>query len=194
MRKNIIVIILINIVLFANLFADGLEGTIKDHGSQLPISGAIVWLEGTNYIDTTDANGFFSIVDVPVGTYNVIIDHINYKQKVFPDLLIDKTVGIDDDAVKIPDKFYLEQNYPNPFNPSTNISFQLPQSVHVNLRIYNSLGKLITELVDNWKQAGSYNIIWNATDLNGNLVPSGIYFYQITAGKFTYSKKMILMK
>ena len=91
--------------------------------------------------------------------------------------------------------FELQQNYPNPFNPATSISFTVPYTSYVTLSVYNLLGQLVTKLVDEVKDAGSYSVKWNA----GNLT-SGIYIYSLQAngidGKeiFTNIKKMILLK
>ncbi|MBS1514575.1 MAG: T9SS type A sorting domain-containing protein [Bacteroidetes bacterium] len=89
----------------------------------------------------------------------------------------------------VPDKFYLAQNYPNPFNPETNISFSIPEKSFVILRVYDVMGKEIEELVNQNFSAGSYQLKWNA----GNS-PSGIYYYKITAGDFSATRKMILVK
>jgi len=88
-----------------------------------------------------------------------------------------------------PAKYALSQNYPNPFNPGTKISFSLPVSEKVTLKIFNAIGEEVANLVDELKDAGTYKIFWDATGLN-----SGIYFYQLKAGNFSEVKKLILMK
>ena len=85
--------------------------------------------------------------------------------------------------------FYLEQNYPNPFNPRTTIKFSLPKSENVKLEIFNILGEKVQTLLNEFYNAGIYETEFNA----GNL-PSGIYFYTLTSGKFTATKKLILLK
>ena len=92
-----------------------------------------------------------------------------------------------------PDDFYLYQNYPNPFNPSTTLKYSIPAGSKVMLRVFDMLGNEIETLVNEEKPAGTYEISWNASSAAGGL-PSGIYFYQLTAGPFVQSKKMILMK
>ncbi|MBK9334567.1 MAG: T9SS type A sorting domain-containing protein [Ignavibacteria bacterium] len=90
----------------------------------------------------------------------------------------------------VPADFKLDQNFPNPFNPATTINFSIPNSSKVNLKIYNSLGKEVTTLVDEFLNAGSYSTEFKASsDLT-----SGIYFYTITAGNFTDTKKLMLLK
>jgi hypothetical protein len=88
-----------------------------------------------------------------------------------------------------PTNYTLNQNYPNPFNPSTKISYQIPESGFVTLKVYNALGKEVATLVNSEKSAGRYEVNFNANDLS-----SGIYFYTIQAGKFQETRKMILLK
>lgn len=92
----------------------------------------------------------------------------------------------------IPDSYKLMQNYPNPFNPETTIEYQLPVSSHVSLKVYNILGKEITTLVDEFKQAGVHRVKFNS-NISSSL-SSGVYFYKITAGNFSEIKKMLLIK
>ncbi len=90
--------------------------------------------------------------------------------------------------------FALSQNAPNPFNPETTISYALPQSEQVKLVIYNVLGQEIRTLVNAFKAAGNYRVVWNSKDDFGRSVSSGIYMYQITAGEFTHTRKMLILK
>ena len=90
--------------------------------------------------------------------------------------------------------FSLSQNAPNPFNPETIISYSLPQSEQVKLVIYNVLGQEIRTLVNAFKSAGRYRVVWNSRDDFGRSVSSGVYFYQITAGKFMNTRKMLILK
>ncbi len=91
--------------------------------------------------------------------------------------------------IGLPSEFRLEQNYPNPFNPSTIISFQVPNSSFVNLKVYDALGNEIATLVNEEKSTGSYEVNFRATNLS-----SGIYLYHLQAGSFVETKKMLLMK
>jgi hypothetical protein len=91
--------------------------------------------------------------------------------------------------VQSPQGFVLSQNYPNPFNPTTQISYILPKDGHVKLEIYNLLGQKVGTLVDEYQQAGQKTVNWEAKDLS-----SGIYFYKLTAGDLTATKKMVLTK
>lgn len=86
-------------------------------------------------------------------------------------------------------EFSLSQNYPNPFNPSTVIIYQLPVSAIVTLKVYDLLGREVASLVDEYKPAGKYEV-----DFDGSQLPSGIYFYTLTSGNFTATKKLLLLK
>jgi photosystem II stability/assembly factor-like uncharacterized protein len=89
----------------------------------------------------------------------------------------------------LPASFVLSQNYPNPFNPTTVISYQLPVSSDVELKVYDILGNEVATLVDEYKPAGSYEVEWDASHLS-----SGIYFYQLRTEKYIETKKMNLMR
>jgi len=90
---------------------------------------------------------------------------------------------------KAPIQFYLYQNYPNPFNPTTNIDFSIPQKSKVTLSIYNTLGQIVSTLINEEKEAGIYQLKFNASTLS-----SGVYFYKISTGEFNQTKKLILLK
>jgi len=85
-------------------------------------------------------------------------------------------------------------NYPNPFNPVTNIAFNLLETSIVNLNVYNLKGELVRNLAASELPAGENIISWDGTDNRGSEVPSGTYFYKLKAGRFTSTKKMVLMK
>lgn len=92
-------------------------------------------------------------------------------------------------SIGLPQKFLLFQNYPNPFNPKTTIRYNLPQSCHVKLHIYDLLGQKISTLVNEDKKAGRYIVTFKPTNL-----PSGLYFYRLSAGDFKETKKLIIQK
>ncbi len=100
----------------------------------------------------------------------------------------------DNDDPALPGNFELGQNRPNPFNPTTAISFYLPNEAEMSITVYNMLGQPVRTLVDESKQAGLYEIIWDGTDDRGESVASGIYYYRLVADNFTDSKKMMLLK
>jgi hypothetical protein len=89
--------------------------------------------------------------------------------------------------------FLLQQNYPNPFNPSTKISWQSPVGSWQTLKVFDVLGNEVATLVDEYKNAGSYEVEFKSTVGNRQLA-NGVYFYQLKAGDFLETKKMILLK
>jgi len=97
--------------------------------------------------------------------------------------------NIYDNQNQLPTEFNLSQNYPNPFNPITVIKYDLPTNTHVQIKIYDVLGREVIKLVDEEKQAGNYNVIFNSSRFS-----SGIYYYQMKAGKYRETKKMVLVK
>jgi hypothetical protein len=97
-------------------------------------------------------------------------------------------------AKAVPEAFTLYPNYPNPFNPQTNISFALPADSRVSLRIYNLAGQLVKTLSDENLPAGTHTVHWDGTNISGERVASGIYFYKLTAGNYSQARKMCLVK
>ena len=89
----------------------------------------------------------------------------------------------------VPAEFVLSQNYPNPFNPSTTINYYVPKESYVSIKVYDFLGREITTLVSEMKSTGSYELLFNASSL-----PSGTYFYVMTADSYSDTKKMVLLK
>lgn len=132
--------------------------------------------------------------NVPLGTYVVTVTgtesggprvHTRSYQ-----IVTSNTIGIQNLNTEIPKSFSLEQNYPNPFNPVTNIKFGLPKNSVVTLKVFDVLGKEVASLINNQSlQAGNYVFDFNAVN-----IPSGVYFYKLTASDFTDVKKMILIK
>ncbi|OGU79068.1 MAG: hypothetical protein A2254_10330 [Ignavibacteria bacterium RIFOXYA2_FULL_35_9] len=96
-------------------------------------------------------------------------------------------------AINSPTKFSLAQNYPNPFNPSTKIKWQSPVSGWQTLKVYDVLGNEVATLINEYRPAGSYEVKFDASSGIRNPV-SGIYFYQLKAGNYSDTKKMLLLK
>jgi hypothetical protein len=97
--------------------------------------------------------------------------------------------SVNDKQNDIPKRFTLMQNYPNPFNPSTINNYQLPMNNFVTLKVYDVLGREIKTLVNEYQSAGTHSIAFNATGL-----PSGVYLYRISAGNYSDTKKLVLIK
>jgi hypothetical protein len=94
-----------------------------------------------------------------------------------------------EDETGLPAEYKLQQNYPNPFNPSTIIRWQLPAGSYVVLKVYDILGKEVTTLVNDYKEAGYYE-----TKLDGYSLASGVYIYRLYSGNFISTKKMLMLK
>ncbi len=98
-------------------------------------------------------------------------------------------IGVEDDDAITATSFSLKQNYPNPFNPSTRIEFALNERSRVTITVYNMLGQEVTTLVDGVMEAGGHNITWDASN-----AASGVYFYKLSAGDISRTKKMVLLR
>jgi hypothetical protein len=134
-----------------------------------------LFVSGTYTIITSDYRG-----DEP-GQYFLILLHI--------------PVDVDDDdQPMLPTDFVLHQNYPNPFNPVTKIGLTLPRSTYVALNIFDILGARVRTLVSGQMPAGNHTIMWDSRNEAGDIVPSGIYFYRVTADNFEQTRKMLLVK
>ena len=139
-----------------------------------------------NVSELAGSTARFAIQCVSTDAFMLMID----------DFRIDSTDdGVDNENVEIiPQMNVLNQNYPNPFNPETSISFDIKEAGKVSLDIYNVKGQKVKTLLNDHREAGTHNIVWNGTDDNNRSVSSGIYFYKMKNGKFSSTKKMILMK
>ncbi|UCD64694.1 MAG: T9SS type A sorting domain-containing protein [Candidatus Zixiibacteriota bacterium] len=94
----------------------------------------------------------------------------------------------------LPRQFALSQNSPNPFNPTTEIHFDVPSKSHVNLAVYNLLGRRVRLLLDEERAAGSYVLTWDGRGDNGESLSSGVYFYKMQTATFTQTRKALLVK
>jgi hypothetical protein len=97
-------------------------------------------------------------------------------------------------AGNLPTAYSLAQNYPNPFNPSTTINFALPQAGNAKVEVYNVLGALVAVPFNGMLEAGNHSVVWDGKDAHGQPVASGVYFYRMSAGSYTDTKKMMLLK
>jgi hypothetical protein len=88
----------------------------------------------------------------------------------------------------------LEQNYPNPFNPGTTIAFSLLEPGEARLVIYDVAGRRVRDLLRGTRDRGSYKVTWDGRNNNGSRVASGVYFYKLTAGAFTDTRKLTILK
>ena len=98
-------------------------------------------------------------------------------------------VSVTESILNSPEDFILYQNYPNPFNPSTNIKYSIPADGIVTLKVYDVLGKEVSTLVNEYKQAGTFDVVFDGSNL-----ASGVYYYQLTTGELSATKKLMLTK
>lgn len=144
-----------------------------------PVSDPSIDVTGQEKPEVADIDG-----NTPVFAYiggylvNVYFDNFNWVP-----------TGVNETSGSIPENYSLEQNYPNPFNPNTIIEYSIPENSFVSLKIYNVLGKEVSTLMNEEKNAGTYEVNFNASALS-----SGVYFYKLEAGNFVQTRKMILMK
>lgn len=133
---------------------------------------------------------FAIFVDISANVYITGMSALDYATVKYVPL----PTSVENSPLNIPDRFSLEQNYPNPFNPSTKIKFSVPavgtlRTTFVQLKVYDVLGNVVATLVNEFKQAGSYEAEFDASAFS-----SGVYFYQLKTTDFIGAKKMILIK
>lgn len=132
---------------------------------------------------TTEKNNYYFVDDSgEPGLFNYRLKQIDFDGRFTYSQIIEINVVS-------PEGYALQQNFPNPFNPSTNIRYSIPSDLYVIIKVFDVLGNEITTLVNEEKPAGNYNITWTAENS-----PSGIYFYQISAGHFTETRRGVLLK
>jgi len=166
-------------------FMSGLIPVIIGNVDSILIGDAEFWEVNTTYISGYDS------LKVIIDLYNLIDDE-GYLRRVLEYFELQPPDYVDEEIISLTE-FVLPQNYPNPFNPSTVISYQLPVSSMVTLKVYDVLGNEIATLVNEEKQPGVYEVEFNTSSGIRDLV-SGIYFYQLKAGDYTETKKMVLIK
>jgi len=173
------------------------------YAQRIDLSGNILWeVNGVPVSNAANGQSIPKILTVDGGSAIIVWDdyrnnnHDIYAQKIYSN----GTVTNVQTPELIPDEFVLYQNYPNPFNPSTMISYQLPVSSNVTLKVFDVLGNEIATLVNEEKPAGSYEVEFQSavhslpTGQAGHQFASGIYYYQLRAGDYLETKKMILIK
>jgi hypothetical protein len=166
-----------------------------------PIMGATVTCGSSEA--TTNGSGAYSML-VEAGTYAVIASHPNYTPATQTGVIVvtgqTTTVNFvleplaDGDNVIPVTATELLGNFPNPFNPETTVSYSVKDATPVRIEIYNNKGQKVRTLVNAIQASGWYDVVWNGRDDNAQAVSSGVYYYKMIAGKYSSTKKMILMK
>ncbi len=154
---------------------------LKDYyGGNLPwLSG----FEGQNF--QPDQAVYSHAYDSTKSLYAVV----EYAVLIFP-----KPSAVGEDQVETPKDFELSQSYPNPFNSQTMIKYSLSKPAQVSISIFNILGQRVRTLVKDERQNGAMSVIWNGKNDQGREVSSGIYFYQLKAGEYSQTRRMVLLK
>jgi hypothetical protein len=191
----------VKIMVYKTVISDvGLKFVIPSSGSlgEIKVANTVTnaWEELTfdfsSHIGLPEAIGIDQIVvfpDFDLGgrTQDNIIyfDNISFYSNL---------VGVDNTSETLPQKFTLEQNFPNPFNPFTTLRYDLPEDALVNITIYDMLGRKVKTLVNTTQDAGFKSVIWDATNNQGRPASAGVYLYNLQAGEFVQTKKMVLLK
>ncbi len=151
------------------------------------------------YMDGTAVNGdtpitetTYTQTDIPAGNHVWVVTAVYTTGESVPSNVFQGTVGTSPN--QLPAVTKLNGNYPNPFNPETNISYSVSKPAKVTLTIYNLKGQKVRTLVNDYQQAKNYSVVWNGKDDNGRTVANGVYLYKLKVGKYTATKKMIMMK
>lgn len=132
--------------------------------------------------------------NTPEGRYGPkMLSHTPYE--VFSGRLGGSVTAVSaNESAGTPDSYTLGDAYPNPFNPQTSVEFAVPSDGLVKIEIFNSVGQVVSSIVDQDLSAGAYTATWDAVDSSGNQVSSGVYFYRMEAGDFTATRSMTLLK
>jgi photosystem II stability/assembly factor-like uncharacterized protein len=162
------------------------ETNNKGYSVERKADNSAMW-ESVGFVNgkgTSAKTSEYSFTDVPevAASYSYRLKQIDF------DGAFDYS-GIVEVNMTAPQSFALSQNYPNPFNPSTTINYSIPMTSKVSLKIFDMLGREVASLVNETKQAGNYEVVFNASKIS-----SGVYFYKLQAGSFTETKKLTLMK
>ncbi len=178
-----------------------IAGFVRDNYNQ-SIAGATVTIVGGTSASTNDV-GSYSL-EVPVGIYSVTAAAAGFDSLTFLDVAVTAdhyttlhfamTPVFTEDEVMAITVTALGGNYPNPFNPQTTISYDLKDTARVRLSVYNVKGQLVRSLVNTDQAAGRYRVVFDGRDDRGNPLSSGIYLYRYTAGRYSSTRKMILMQ
>jgi len=142
-------------------------------------------------VDNDPKVAIYSINNIPIS------DTLGDDIVLYLDTFTPEGKGPESQAIALLNEFTLSQNTPNPFNPVTKIQYRVgndQMAVHVNLEIYNILGQKVRTLVSEPKRSGIHETVWDGKDDNGEEAVSGIYFYRLTAGDFSETKKMLLLR
>jgi choice-of-anchor B domain-containing protein len=188
---------------FNHARAGTVYGTIRDAQTQAPIANAEVKaLDYYNKSRRSSANGTYRIRTVQGTNKRFVFSATGYRADTLTLSVPENGDSIQVDVAlfsatsrtnlpSAPSEFQLHQNYPNPFNPTTTITYQLPQVCDVRLEVFDVMGRSVAVLVNEKQSAGTHSVLLNATQFS---LASGVYFYRLSAGGRTETKRMTLLK
>ena len=201
-------IIDIGVYEYGSQYIGGIDGTVYIYDTEEePLDYVLLKINNQNsQFEFADSLGFFHF-DLPPGIYDIYASRVFCEDVVIEDIEVveGQVTQVDFEMINItditdnpislsPPKHIFMYNYPNPFNPSTTIVYQLQQAENISLKIYDVTGRLIKTIVDENKEAGYYNVVWDGTDQSGKAVSSGVYMYALHAGDYTETRKCLLLK
>ena len=177
------------------IWADNDEDQSGLHANfKLSASGETIYLTNPNSVVINEITFNSQEADVSTGRYPNGTGSFDEMSPSFSGSNQMDTLVLEENDAILPKQIELQQNYPNPFNPTTAITYSLPNSVRVELAVFNLQGQRVKTLVTGFQSAGTYQAVWDGTNKNGMKVTSGIYIYQMIAGNQRLVKKMSLMK
>ena len=188
---------------FNHARAGTVYGTIRDAQTQAPIANAEVKaLDYYNKSRRSSANGTYRIRTVQGTNKRFVFSATGYRADTLTLSVPENGDSIQVDVAlfsatsrtnlpSAPSEFQLHQNYPNPFNPTTTITYQLPQVCDVRLEVFDVMGRSVAVLINEKQSAGTHSVLLNATQFS---LASGVYFYRLSAGGRTETKRMTLIK
>lgn len=167
-----------------------LDVEVTVSGTSSSVAGELVDDTGTVVdVNNSTNNNPFTLTAPGPGIYRVNAGFKNPSPRRWDSVMVEIIVtGVGENSTT-PASFKLYNNYPNPFNPSTTIKYSIPEASYTKLMVYNAVGSVVASLVNETKPAGNYEVEFSASDL-----ASGIYYYILSAGNFTQTKKMLLLK
>jgi hypothetical protein len=173
-----------------NIFLAG-DASVGNGGSETGTTFAPVEFVSANNLRLTGASiGDQNLAGTPIEFVTVDIDgNVRSAERPYKGAFESDAITTSMESLQTAQEFKLNQNYPNPFNPSTTINFVLPTASNVTLQVFTVTGQLVATLVNESRAAGEHSVNFNASNLS-----SGVYIYRITAGSFTQTQRMTLVK
>jgi len=189
--------------------AGRIYGVVVDSLSGELLSGAAITINEAAYSTVSDSSGIFALVALPSGPggYTIEVELPGYVSRTFSGFilsggdslslqvpLVPTGTSVEPSDGDLPLAISLLQNYPNPFNPSTEIRYTIGEATRVRLQIYDVLGELVRDLVDEPQSAGVWSKSWDGLDNRGKRIGSGMYFYRLEAGGQIMMKRMVMLR